>query len=581
MKNNNDNENSDREKLKYFAEKAKEVMTLNINYHKQKDIYEKYIKEIKKILFDKDKLQDNIRKINNQLKSNISNLQQEYTKIKSYKYDNYYKICTDEFEMGKPLLNQLKDDKFTLEYTLLQKTDIIKVLSLNMKNSIIFSLFRPPKRDILLDLKEGNSAIDEIIGKIQSNLLTNSKNFNALKEKRKKNKIKIQQLKDKIREINEYINMVQIEKLKIEQKNKNKSDILIIHDFSKKLISNQKNNLSNLKTSDRTCSTYEATSNFKDTENKENININIIKNTNSKFELSKSIGKKYEEDKSNLNNNDCNENKKDEHIIKAIMSTIIPDKINFKRNNRCNINPTKTNCETLKNDIDVTSTKYSEENKINNTNSKALSAENRTSKKKNKNKNYLTNAKIIESFQNLEELFQSTDSENEKEEIIIDNVIHSDDDTILEKKIIPNKNIQNAYISKIHSTVPKINLDLIEFNKLKAYQEVDLYSLERRDHKNLSLDDNINMTKKKIKKLKNKININSKKVVAMKKYIDDLKNKYILFKKIKTNSSAFNSKVNYIANHEIIDLNKVEEDEDENENDIGSDYLNENEEITD
>ena len=197
MKKNNDNENSDREKLKFFAEKAKEVMTLNINYHKQKEIYEKYIKEIKKILFDKDKLQDNIRKINNHLKSNISNLQQEYTKIKSYKYDNYYKICTDEFEMGKPLLNQLKDDKFTLEYTLLQKTDIIKVLSLNMKNSIIFSLFRPPKRDTLLDLKEGNSAIDEIIGKIQSNLLTNSKNFNALKEKRKKNKIKIQQKKER------------------------------------------------------------------------------------------------------------------------------------------------------------------------------------------------------------------------------------------------------------------------------------------------------------------------------------------------------------------------------------------------
>ena len=263
------------------------------------------------------------------------------------------------------------------------------------------------------------------------------------------------------------------------------------------------------------------------------------------------------------------------------MSTIIPDKVNFRRNNRININPTKTNCETFKNDIEITSTKFSEEIKINNnTNSKALSAENRTSKKKNKNKNYLTNAKIIESFQNLEELFQSTDSDNEKEEIIIDNVIHSDDDTTLEKKIIQNKNIQNAYISKIHSTVPKINLDLIEFNKLKAYQEVDLYSLERRDHKNLSLDDNINMTKKKLKKLKNKININSKKVVAMKKYIDDLKNKYILFKKIKTNSSAFNSKVNYIANHEIIDLNKVEEDEDENENDIGSDYLNENEEIT-
>lgn len=146
------------------------------------------------------------------------------------------------------------------------------------------------------------------------------------------------------------------------------------------------------------------------------------------------------------------------------------------------------------------------------------------------------------------------------------------------KKIIQNKNIQNAYISKIHSTVPKINLDLIEFNKLKAYQEIDLYSLERRNYKNLSLDENINMIKKSIRKLQKKININSKKVIAMKKYIDDLKNKYILFKKIKTQSSAFNSKVNYISNHEIIDLNQVEEDEDEN--DIGSDYLNENEEIT-
>ena len=64
----------------------------------------------------------------------------------------------------------------------------------------------------------------------------------------------------------------------------------------------------------------------------------------------------------------------------------------------------------------------------------------------------------------------------------------------------------------------------------------------------------------------------------MKKFIEDLKSKYILYKRIKTKSSALNSKVNYIASNEIIDLNQVEEEEDEN--DIGSDYLNENEEIT-
>ena len=484
--------------------------------------------------------------------------------------------------MGKPLLNQLKTDNFTLDQTLSQKSDIIKVLSLNMKNSLIFSLFRPPKRDTLLDLKEGNSAITEIIGKTQSDMLSNCKDYNAYKEKCKKSKKRKEQLRNKIRQLIEYINMLKVEKEKLDKKYNN---MIIIPDYSKKLAvsSNLKNNLSNLKTSDRTYS-----------ENKENIDYNIIKNSN-KFELDNTTVKKYEEDMNynfnksiNINNNNINNSKKDDHIIKAIMSTIIPNKINIGRNNRLKNNPTLTKCDTLKNDIDIIPNKNSDGNKINinyNFNSnKALSAENRTKKKnktKNKSKkniNIKDNTQIIESFQNLSELFQSTDSDNEQEEIIIDNVIHSDDDTTLEKKIIPNKSIQDTYLPKIKSMIPKINLDLIEFNKLKAYQEVDLYSLERRNHKNLSLDENINMTKKSIKKLQKKIIINSKKVIAMKKYIDDLKNKYILFKKIKTQSSAFNSKVNYISNHEIIDLNQVEEDEDEN--DIGSDYLNENEEIT-
>ena len=326
--------------------------------------------------------------------------------------------------------------------------------------------------------------------------------------------------------------------------------------------------MSNLKTSDRTFS-----------ENKENIDYNIIKHSN-KFDFENTTIKKYEEDIT-IKKEDQN------HIIKAIMSTIIPDTINIGRNNRLKNNQTLTKCDTLKNDLDIIQSKNSKENKIilnnnyNFNNNKALSAENRTKKKsknKNKNNNIKTNTPIIESFQNLSELFQSTDSDNEQEEIIIDNVIHSDDDTTLEKKVISNKSIQETYLPKIKSVIPKINLDLIEFNKLKAYQEIDLYSLERRNYKNLSLDENINMIKKSIRKLQKKININSKKVIAMKKYIDDLKNKYILFKKIKTQSSAFNSKVNYISNHEIIDLNQVEEDEDEN--DIGSDYLNENEEIT-
>ena len=560
MKNFNDIDNNDKEKLKYYAEKAKEAINLNINYHKQKEKYENYIREIKSILFDKDNIQANFRKIIIKLKENKDKLQQEYEKIKSLKYDIYYKNCTDELEMGRPLLNQLKSDKFTLEYTLSQKDNLIKVLSINMKNSLYFSLFRQPKRDTFLDIKEGDLTIKEITNQIRSIILKNSKSFNALNEKCKRKKKKIEQLKDKIKQLKEYIYLLKFEKTKINQEN-------YLRSYASNKISNQVNSISNLKTTDRTISTYDTTSAKKIIENKENIN-------NNGFKLSNSVGKNYEEDFKFINKKD--------NVTNAIMSTIIPESLNYLKHSRMkNIK----NSEALKNDTEFTLNKNYNENKNINyfdyfLNNKALSAENRKTKKI-KNKKSQKNDKIIQSFQNLEELFGSSNSENEQEEIIIDTVIHSDDETTLENKIIPKKSLSGTYLQEIQSKIPKINLDLIEFNKLKVFQEIDLYSLQRRNYKNMSVDDNINITKKKIKKIKNKININSKKAEAMKKFIDDLKNKYILYKRIKTKSSAINSKVNYIANHEIIDLNQVEEkEEDDIDNDYGSDYLNENDELT-
>ena len=560
MKNFNDIDNNEKEKLKYFAEKAKEVINLNINYHKQKEKYENYIREIKSILFDKDNIQANFRKIIIKLKENKDKLQQEYEKIKSLKYDIYYKNCTDELEMGRPLLNQLKSDKFTLEYTLSQKDNLIKVLSINMKNSLYFSLFRQPKRDTFLDIKEGDLTIKEITNQIQSIILKNSKSFNALNEKCKRKKKKIEQLKDKIKQLKEYIYLLKFEKTKINQEN-------YLRSYASNKISNQVNSISNLKTTDRTISTYDTTSAKKIMENKENIN-------NNGFKLSNSVGKNYEEDFKFINKKD--------NVTNAIMSTIIPESFNYLKHSRMkNIK----NSDALKNDTEFTLNKNYNENKNINyfnyfLNNKALSAENRKTKKI-KNKKSQKNDKIIQSFQNLEELFGSSNSENEQEEIIIDTVIHSDDETTLENKIIPKKSLSGTYLQEIQSKIPKINLDLIEFNKLKVFQEIDLYSLQRRNYKNMSVDDNINIIKKKIKKIKNKININSKKAEAMKKFIDDLKNKYILYKRIKTKSSAINSKVNYIANHEIIDLNQVEEkEEDDIDNDYGSDYLNENDELT-
>ena len=205
MKIYNHKEITNKEKLNYFAQKAKNEISLNNFYHKKKEIYQNYIKEIKSILFDKDNIKKNFIILNNRLKSSISKLEQSYNKIKSNKYDIYYKKCTDELDLGKPLINQLKSDNFTLRNTLIQRDFEIKVLTDNLKNSKVFTLFRQPKRDIFKELKEGNFYIKNFMNKIQANLLTNCKSYNALIEKEKNQKIKITKLKEKIEQILEFI----------------------------------------------------------------------------------------------------------------------------------------------------------------------------------------------------------------------------------------------------------------------------------------------------------------------------------------------------------------------------------------
>ena len=48
---------------------------------------------------------------------------------------------------------------------------------------------------------------------------------------------------------------------------------------------------------------------------------------------------------------------------------------------------------------------------------------------------------------------------------------------------------------------------------------------------------------------------------------------------IRTKSSAFNSEVKYISNNEIVDINNFI-NQDDSGDDVGSDYLNEDDEIT-
>ena len=527
-------ENEDIKKLKFYAEKAKEKIWKNNYLHKLYDLYIKYIREIKSILLNKAKIEDQINNLNLNLKNNIEKTKIENQKIKN-KFDILYKNFTDELEMIQLNLSQIQAEEFTLKYSNIQKNNLIEILKQNLKCSKIYNIFREPRRDVFLDIKKGNISFKNISDESQLNLLIEAKKVNKLKERKIRKNKKLEKLKKILNELNEYIRYF------------NKTE--------KKINSNSANTQN--KTIDETPLTckYE---------------------TNENPKLSKK-NQNFEEDYNKVGH--FNENSK--KITNAILLTKIPFSLGKYKSMSLNsmiMEKIPRNETDSKNNFFDEKQKNkiisSDKNYITNKN-KALSEENRKGKKiKNPKKN-----KIIQSFINLEDLFEITDSENEKEDnVLIDTVLYSDDETNFENKIIPNKSLTKTYKEKIKKELPKINLSLIEYNKLKVYQEVDLYSLQRRDYKGQNIEDNIKILSKKIKKMKTKENLNFRKVQAIKKFIDDLNNKYLSLKRIKTFSTAINN-VKYISNNEIIDINKIE-NEIEDENEEGSDYLNEDDEIS-
>ena len=557
MKQNSEKELIDKNILKNLAEKAKKEMDLNNNLNKIKDIYSIYINEIKNILFDKEKLEENLQNLNINIKNNIEKIKQEYQKLKLNKYDIYYQKCTDELDMGREILNQMRNDEFILKNSLIKKGYLIEKLRSNLKYSKLYNIFREPKREVFVDNKSGNTNIKDENEKQQLNLLKIARKLNAFVDKSKKNEQKINKLKSQIKQLNELIFFLKSEK-KIKQLN-------ITLNSENKTLDNTPSINKEINIQDHK---IPETKDFSSNKNK----ILLLQNS-----------KKYEKDDSDKEiKNDYEINLNKNNITKAIINTQIPK--TFMKLKSISVNPMlmedlEFNNQDNNNIIINEDTNNSTDKKyFDLENKKALSAENRTIKKikKCQKKN-----KIIQTFLNLEELFESNDSENDKdnEGILIESVIHSDDETTLEEKVKPKSSLSKTYNERILKQIPSINLSLIEFNKLKVYQEIDLYSLQRRNYKGQNIEDNIKTMKKKYKKMKIKERLNYKKEKAMKKFIDDLRNKYILYKKIRTKSSALNSKVKYISNNEIIDLNKFEK-EDESDLDVGSDYLNEDDEIS-
>lgn len=193
--------------------------------------------------------------------------------------------------------------------------------------------------------------------------------------------------------------------------------------------------------------------------------------------------------------------------------------------------------------------------------------------------------KIISEFTKVEDLFNLSSEEGEKEKIIHDE-LHSDEDTVFEEKIKNPNDLRKKHLDEVKNEIPKINLDQIEYNKLKIMAEADQYSLQRRKYKSQNIDKNIKELKKIIEKMNEKVAVSQQKEKIMREYIEKIKDKYNVLKPIKTQSSVYNKKVDYIKKSIFRGENIKEEDDDGDDGegvdgDLGSDYENEEKEESD
>ena len=129
-----------------------------------------------------------------------------------------------------------------------------------------------------------------------------------------------------------------------------------------------------------------------------------------------------------------------------------------------------------------------------------------------------SNNNIIGEFPKFKDLFDFSSEEGENDNII-DEELHSDDDNNFIDNIQPQKQLSTYYINQIKEKIPRFNFDQINFNKSKAYIEIDMYSLERREFKHKNIDFKIKEIKKRIILLKEKIELMKKKDIAMKEYL--------------------------------------------------------------
>ena len=201
--------------------------------------------------------------------------------------------------------------------------------------------------------------------------------------------------------------------------------------------------------------------------------------------------------------------------------------------------------------LDEKNEKISNENTYftthNNLNSLLFSSDNLKFSNKSNEKEKRKKVKQKFNFLTVDELFDLTNVEGEKE-VIIQDELHSDDEIIFEKKIKNKNRICTEYLPQIKKLVPGLYLNQIEFNKKKVMNEADLYSFQRREYNKQNIDENIKTMKKKIKVMKKRLFINQKKLIALIDFDKKAKEQYKVLKPLKVLSSMKDYNIKFMKN---------------------------------
>ena len=203
--------------------------------------------------------------------------------------------------------------------------------------------------------------------------------------------------------------------------------------------------------------------------------------------------------------------------------------------------------------------------------------------KKNKDRLNIEND-IINNFTKVEDLLNLFDVDTDKDDIIFDE-LNSDEEIVFENKIKQPKKLIEFTNEQIKIDIPIINLDQIEYNKMKVVKEDDIYSIQRRKYRSQNIDNNIKELKKNIEKIEQQLTLIKEKEKIMKDYIKKVKNKYLELKsRFRRTTSVHNVNVRTITKSILYkggENIKEEINDEDDESGIGSDYVNEEKENDD